>query len=390
MDGLYSQIAQGFNPGAGLVQSELLKQKMAESAADRQLQQRQLGLKERALGIEEQQLQATQAEKMRENMIKGVTWAQTPDQWQQLVSHYESQGVPIPQQFKNVTPENFGETKRQAYIALMSPESAYKAQYPEADSTKPTTLMQNLQAAGLKPGTPEYQKAIIAATTKPLATATATTGGSAADEKLYETMGKGVEGRIGEYRASAKGATDLLSQVNRFSMAMERLGKTGQAEERKKQIRAYASSWGFPIDEAQLASAQGVDQAAKTMIAEQLRLNKGPQTDFDAEFTGEFMPSLKTTTEANKGAISYMRSTNKLKQLFGQLANQAYSAQGFDQINAKLQEVDNYAMSAPSVIKAPNGAWVMFNDFYNAKKRKGVGTKQILDSWLSVADEARQ
>lgn len=45
-----------------------------------------------------------------------------------------------------------------------------QAQMPE--KSNPTSLMRNLEAAGLKPGTPEYQKAILANQTKPLVSMT--------------------------------------------------------------------------------------------------------------------------------------------------------------------------------------------------------------------------
>ena len=108
-------------------------------------------------------------------------------------------------------------------------------------------------------------------------------------EQMYEMMGREVEDRIGAYREEAKTARSFQDSLNRFSMSLEQFGDTGKQEPLIKSLREMGQMIGVPVDESKLADAQAVDQAAKMMVAEQLRQNKGPQTDFDARFASEYM-----------------------------------------------------------------------------------------------------
>ena len=216
-----------------------------------------------------------------------------------------------------------------------------------------------------------------------------------ADEKMAEFAGKGIEARIGGFRESAKAANDLQSSLNRFQMAMEQAKGTGSDEKMKLVLRQYGKMFGFPIDETKLANAQQIEMAGKTMVAEQLRMNTGPQTDFDARFTSEYMPGLENTTEANRAAINYMGSSNKIKQIAGNLANSAYSTVskgGFEAANEIVSRADQIVSNSPSVIQVQTEqgpSWVYFKDFYNAKRRKGMKDMDILQLWMSQANAAR-
>jgi hypothetical protein len=204
-NGLYSQIAQGFNPGGGAVQAELMKQKMAENALARQVQQQQLGMQQRQLGMQEkkfgmqqEQMQQQAAERLRQGMLQGLVYAQNdPAKLQQVVNHYKAQGVQIPPQFDNITPDNVEELTRTAALMLMGPQEAAKRVAPEP--AKPTTLMRELQAAGLEPGSPEYQQAILQAKTKPLATATIEAGEPGPDIKGERELRKEFAGETKDF-----------------------------------------------------------------------------------------------------------------------------------------------------------------------------------------------
>ena len=220
--------------------------------------------------------------------------------------------------------------------------------------------------------------------------------GDTANTEMAKFAGKGIESRVQGYRESAKSANELQSSLNRFQMAMEQAKGTGSDEKMKMVLRQYGQQFGFPIDETKLQNAQQIDMASKSMVADQLRMNTGPQTDFDARFTGEYMPGLANTTEANKAAVNYMGSTNKIKQIAGNMANSAYTAAsgggGFTAANEVLTKADQIASNAPGVIQinTANGpSWVYFKDFYNTKRRKGMKDAEIVDAWMGQADAAR-
>ena len=51
----------------------------------------------------------------------------------------------------------------------------------------------------------------------------------------------------------------------------------------------------------------------QSVIAEELRLNKGPQTDFDAVFASTYYPSEQNTELVNKGLIREAKLKNQLE-----------------------------------------------------------------------------
>lgn len=57
--------------------------------------------------------------------------------------------------------------EEQRLAAVMGPEYAKQMMMQRMQPTKPTNLMQNLEAAGLRPGTREYRDAMLAAATRP-------------------------------------------------------------------------------------------------------------------------------------------------------------------------------------------------------------------------------
>ena len=175
-----------------------------------------------------------------------------------------------------------------------NPLAAAQAMMPKP--IQPTAAMQNYQHGISNPGFAQHQMAMRRAGATNVGGNTVNMpSDNYANKTMYENLGKNVNSRIEAYKVAGKGATDLQSQLNRFNMAMERAGGTGRWQDTKKVLMQYGASLGFDIDEASLASKESVDMAAKSMIAEQLRMNLGPQTDFDAQFTAEYMPSITSS-----------------------------------------------------------------------------------------------
>ena len=209
-------------------------------------------------------------------------------------------------------------------------------------------------------------------------------GADVSQEEWAKARGKAFEGRINTYNENAKNAANLQGQLNRFAMAMAN-AETGPLEERAKVLREFAGSWGFPIDENALSNAQSIDAAAKAMAAEQLRMNKGPQTDFDARFTQEYLPSLAKMGDANREIMNYQSSVNRLQQIYGRMANSAWG-DDFQTSLGTLNRIDQMAMQTPAVIQnKQTGQWATFEQFYRAEKKAGASDQDIIDSWIGIA-----
>ena len=109
-------------------------------------------------------------------------------------------------------PEEQRETLARMYGAGLMDDQQYKSVFgDQAEAQKDTTVMQNLQAAGLVKGTPEYQQAMLDYIKKPTGT-TVTIG----DQRLLE---KATEGQL-----AAAGFANRVQSSNDVLTALEDKG----------------------------------------------------------------------------------------------------------------------------------------------------------------------
>lgn len=215
-----------------------------------------------------------------------------------------------------------------------------------------------------------------------------TKGASKYNEKFAESMVKFQE----EVRGRAAIASDLMDNINRFADAASRMQTTGNWEQTKKNLREMAASFGFDVNEADLAAAQSVDAAAALMVATELRKNKGPQTDFDAEFTKSFVPSLKNLPETNRQIQRYMRSTSRLDLIKGAFMDKNITGDDYASDNKVMKSVRLMRSQIPAVMPAEKaggakGEYFMFETFYQnyTSKKPAASEKEILRDWMRVA-----
>ena len=153
---------------------------------------------------------------------------------------------------------------------------------------------------------------------------------------------------------------------------------TGGSAQTKQSVMQFADRLGIPVNESQLANYQSIQALSSRLVAEELRLNKGPQTDFDAEFTGKFLPGLGQKPESNRNIIGYMNSRNLLDALLGKYVTDKRKYTTAD--TALLGEVEGYRQSLGSVVKV-DGAFVTFEEFYNSNRAEGESDEEILKQW---------
>lgn len=184
-------------------------------------------------------------------------------------------------------------------------------------------------------------------------------------------------------------AADLSRQLTRFQMQAEGL-ETGPMENRLQALREFGASIGVPVDQIKLEQGQSLKAASMNLVAGELRKNKGPQTDFDVEYTEGFVPGLGNTAAANEEIINYMQSANRIMTIYGEMAvDMPYQTQEADKFLTQLQRDQ---MKTPAVSKF-NGEWITFNEYYAEAKRlsresgQPLTDIQILQQWKKDHEE---
>ena len=163
-------------------------------------------------------------------------------------------------------------------------------------------------------------------------------------------------------------------------------------------IRERAAAIGFPINEDDLTDQQRLRGLTARLVAEELRLNKGPQTDFDAQYAASYNPSIGVTQEANQQLLNDYKAFNALSNTIGQVAagrKLTFTGEGNDlQLS---QQVNQYRTTLGSVVRIShdpnnpaNDEYVLFNDYADEMRADGKSAREILDSWGALADKMRQ
>ena len=208
-----------------------------------------------------------------------------------------------------------------------------------------------------------------------------TKGAGKYNEKFAESLVKLQDDIRGRGQASA----DLLDNLNRFASAAAGM-PTGQGAVWKKDLMTLAQGFGFDVNEAELAQAQSVDAAAALMVTQELRKNKGPQTNFDADFTKTYVPSLKNLPETNAAIQRYMQSTNRLQVMKSRFMDAGLTGTDYQADNNLMKGVKQMQYDIPAVAKSskhPSG-YIMFNEFLSSYKNAypNNGDKEAIRDWL--------
>ena len=215
--------------------------------------------------------------------------------------------------------------------------------------------------------------------------------------KITQVGGGGVNVNLGDDAVSkeyAKQIPEALGQysergalANRQNSALNNLGRalsgvdTGGFAETKQTVLSFADRLGIPVDTESLADAQQLQAAARQIVADELRQNKGPQTDFDARFAETYLPGLGQQPEANENILSYLKSRNLLDSIYGRLsAGRSYE---FDSDKNLLSRLNAFNSTLGATIKVDE-EWVTFEEFYREAKNRGGSDMDILNEWSKL------
>ncbi len=159
---------------------------------------------------------------------------------------------------------------------------------------KPTALMQNLQAAGLQPGTPEYRDAIIKSETKPLVN-------MPAQEKEYDKeLGKSLAKEMVESQKSGANAQRDLANLEVMQQALSDpnlyTGSGGQAVQGLKK----AAQTLFGVSVKGVASGELAQNLANEIAVNNKDKLPGPMSNADREFLVDMAPTISKSPEGNR------------------------------------------------------------------------------------------
>lgn len=225
--------------------------------------------------------------------------------------------------------------------------------------------------------------------------------------------GQGVEVNLpGDSRVLQDAANDALVQAvetgagaKRQSFYLDQVSNllaggmaTGPKAAFVADLRQRAAAIGFPINENDLSDTQRLAGLTARLVAEELRLNKGPQTDFDAMYAATYYPNIGLTAEANERMLRDYRSLNALSSTIGEVAagrKMTFEGEGNDLLLS--QRINRYRTTLGSAVRVEhdpsnpsNDKYALFSDFEEAARQEGKTAVQILDEWGALHDEMRR
>lgn len=179
----------------------------------------------------------------------------------------------------------------------------------ELNQGKMTELQRNLIAAGMTPGTPEYNKAVQDYLRKPNAVA-------AAEKSQDQVIGKS----FGEESvALEQAANNAHAQRNKFVTLQTLLSDpnlyTGTASETVVQPLKKAAKTLFGLDLQGVGTAEAVNSVSGELAGE-IAKNFKPVTNFELSFAKELLPGLSNSAEGNALLVEIgLRNAERAPQL---------------------------------------------------------------------------
>lgn len=215
-------------------------------------------------------------------------------------------------------------------------------------------------------------------------------GGPVGQDSYSQAAASSMDRAFTDWAANATASRGMINQLQNFTRAVGDM-MTGPGTKTMARLSELGAQFGLPVDMDRLSQIQSVEAAAGAMVAEQLRLNKGPQTDFDARFQATIMPGLGTTNEANEQINKYLTSKSQIEVSLANVANNNRTFD-FDKDRVVMQQVQDYSANIPAAIDDKTGKnWEYFSDFrisYMANNR-GASDQDVIEAWLQKAREAQ-
>lgn len=270
-------------------------------------------------------------------------------------------------------------------VAALSPEK--RIELMQGD--KPTTLQKNLMAAGLKPGTPEYQQAIMTSIMKPSSQVSVSLGQEGEERKKIA----GVQAeRFRNIITQGEAAGKTLASLDQME-ALD-LTQTGALEPYKAGFASVVKDLGFDNIANQIAdvtNAQSLQAVSGRLVQDVLNAATGPQTDQDAARAAKTITNLGDDPKAGQFKLNSLRALSlRTKQRSDFISQKIDEGMTFSKAN---QEWNKFASDTPNIsssVKDPStGLPLFFYQFESVARRNNPNAtrEQILATWRSINEQ---
>lgn len=223
-----------------------------------------------------------------------------------------------------------------------------KAVFTAPKQEKPDEFASALTAAGIEPGSPQWNTAMNNRVTKlsthaPAASATVVNKQETEEAKAY---GKAAGEEYGNIQKSAFSAPSRISKLQRMENILSQI-ETGKAVPIGMTIAGAARSIGIDLD-PKLDQKQAFEALSNEMAllakqtAEGTNLMPGAMSEADRTFLTQLVPNLGKTKEANKSLIDFMIKAEKRSVELAKMAREYRkkngSIEGFSEFAADYAE----------------------------------------------------
>jgi len=250
-----------------------------------------------------------------------------------------------------------------------------------------SSMEKNLIAAGLTPGTPEFEAEAKRFIQKPVGTQITIGGEKKFKEKVAEGQAK-TYGRIGEEADAAIDANQSLSIMENIDV------ETGTFEPAKQAIAAFGSAFGIDTSGlANVSAGEGFNAEAKRVILSVKASQKGPQTDGDEATIRDTVANLGNTKEGNRFIIDSARALNNRRIERKDFYDNFIENAGGDFKDETGKTADRawseFKRSTPmlsSRLRTPEGLPVFFYRFEESvrKANPDATREEIIEAWKAA------
>lgn len=177
---------------------------------------------------------------------------------------------------------------------------------PEA----PTALMQNLAAAGLQPGSPEYQQAVLSGTQG----GTNVTLNTGEGNKFYETLDTEQAKTFSALSEEGVRGRGKLAQIDTLEGLLNQAQTGGWAV-----LKQAAGEYG--INTEGLSDIQSAQALINELVPQQRQPGSGPMSDADLALFKQSLPRLINQPGGNQTIINTMRGITRYQVQMGEIAD---------------------------------------------------------------------
>jgi hypothetical protein len=223
------------------------------------------------------------------------------------------------------TPE--GHAQMQRRFPMLYKEAGLSSMLPE--QPKPTSLMQNAEAAGFQPGTQEYQSFMRDAINKPMTQINLPS--DKRETKFQENMGKYMADEYSGIQKSGREAHTNIARLQRAKALVQRVN-TGALKPTGIAIKRVIKDLGYDLENLGFKDDVGVAEALKAvstdLTMDTVQRTKGAVSNKEMDLFAQVAPQLSNSPEGNLLIIEMAIKLHQNSLKVAQLARDYYKRNG--------------------------------------------------------------